>query len=190
VVSRKQPDSDELGYRPILTREVAGLIGLLVLTEARRENRVRDGQLIPLDEQDRAGWDGALIAEGPNWSASAHDQPTRPLPVTRRDQRCPHRRPDRFGHGLVVGGRTVRPAHPARPVADRRAQPRGPGRGAGRPEGCPRAARPAPARGYHAWHAARADLLRRLGRSAEAKEAYDAAIAACVFMSEGVTSYV
>ena len=31
---------------------------------------------------------------------------------------------------------------------------------------------------YHAWHATRADLLRRLGRSAEAREAYDAAIAA------------
>ena len=31
--------------------------------------------------------------------------------------------------------------------------------------------------GYHAWHATRADLLRRLGRTAEAREAYDAAIA-------------
>ena len=30
---------------------------------------------------------------------------------------------------------------------------------------------------YHAWHATRADLLRRLGRSAEAREAYDAAMA-------------
>ena len=29
---------------------------------------------------------------------------------------------------------------------------------------------------YHAWHATRADLLRRLGRSAEARAAYDAAI--------------
>ncbi len=31
---------------------------------------------------------------------------------------------------------------------------------------------------YHAWHATRADLLRRLGRSAEARAAYDAAIGA------------
>ena len=31
---------------------------------------------------------------------------------------------------------------------------------------------------YHAWHATRADLLRRLGRSDEARAAYDAAIAA------------
>jgi len=31
---------------------------------------------------------------------------------------------------------------------------------------------------YHAWHATRADLLRRLGRSGEARAAYDAAISA------------
>ena len=31
---------------------------------------------------------------------------------------------------------------------------------------------------YHAWHATRADLLRRIGRSAESREAYDAAVAA------------
>ena len=31
---------------------------------------------------------------------------------------------------------------------------------------------------YHAWHATRADLLRRMGRSAESRAAYDAAIAA------------
>src|SRR3954451_19464440 len=36
--------------------EVAGLLGLLLLIEARREARVRNGQLVPLDEQDRAGW--------------------------------------------------------------------------------------------------------------------------------------
>src|SRR6476469_2313393 len=44
--------------------EVAGLLGLLVLTEARREARVRNGQLVPLAEQDRGGWDRAQIAEG------------------------------------------------------------------------------------------------------------------------------
>jgi RNA polymerase sigma-70 factor, ECF subfamily len=32
---------------------------------------------------------------------------------------------------------------------------------------------------YHAFHATRADLLRRLGRSVEAREAYDAALAVC-----------
>ena len=33
-----------------------------------------------------------------------------------------------------------------------------------------------PLDGYHAFHATRADLLRRLGRSAEARTAYDRAI--------------
>src|SRR5436190_619609 len=44
--------------------EVTGLLALLLLTEARREARVREGQLVPLPEQDRAGWDRALVAEG------------------------------------------------------------------------------------------------------------------------------
>jgi len=35
-----------------------------------------------------------------------------------------------------------------------------------------------PLTGYHVWHAARAELLRRLARGAEARKAYDTAIAA------------
>ncbi len=45
--------------------EVAGLLALMLLTEARRAARVSPtGELVPLDEQDRAAWDAALIAEG------------------------------------------------------------------------------------------------------------------------------
>jgi len=44
--------------------EAAGLLALMLLTEARRPARVRDGELVPLDEQDRALWDAAAIAEG------------------------------------------------------------------------------------------------------------------------------
>jgi RNA polymerase sigma factor (sigma-70 family) len=45
--------------------EVTGLLALMLLTDARREERTRaDGALVPLDEQDRARWDHALIAEG------------------------------------------------------------------------------------------------------------------------------
>jgi RNA polymerase sigma factor (sigma-70 family) len=45
--------------------EVAGLLALLVLTDARRPARSGpDGELIPLDEQDRALWDREAIAEG------------------------------------------------------------------------------------------------------------------------------
>jgi RNA polymerase sigma-70 factor (ECF subfamily) len=45
--------------------EVAGLLGLLLLTESRRPARLRaDGSLAVLAEQDRALWDRALIDEG------------------------------------------------------------------------------------------------------------------------------
>ena len=45
--------------------EVAGLLALMLLTDARRATRVRaDGALVPLAEQDRAGWDRDLIKEG------------------------------------------------------------------------------------------------------------------------------
>lgn len=45
--------------------EVAGLLALMLLTDARRAARAGPaGELIPLDEQDRALWDQALIAEG------------------------------------------------------------------------------------------------------------------------------
>jgi RNA polymerase sigma factor (sigma-70 family) len=45
--------------------EVAGLLALLLLTDARRPARIRpDGSLVPLAEQDRALWDQASIKEG------------------------------------------------------------------------------------------------------------------------------
>jgi RNA polymerase sigma factor (sigma-70 family) len=45
--------------------EVAGLLALMLLTDARRAARTRlDGALIPLAEQDRRRWDKAAIAEG------------------------------------------------------------------------------------------------------------------------------
>jgi RNA polymerase sigma factor (sigma-70 family) len=45
--------------------EVAGLLALMLLTDARRAARTGPhGELIPLDEQDRTRWDRALIREG------------------------------------------------------------------------------------------------------------------------------
>jgi predicted RNA polymerase sigma factor len=45
--------------------EVAGLLALMLLTDARRPARTGPGgQLIPLAEQDRALWDQRLIGEG------------------------------------------------------------------------------------------------------------------------------
>jgi RNA polymerase sigma factor (sigma-70 family) len=45
--------------------EVAGLLALMLLTDARRPARTGpDGTLVPLAEQDRSRWDAAAIAEG------------------------------------------------------------------------------------------------------------------------------
>jgi RNA polymerase sigma factor (sigma-70 family) len=45
--------------------EVAGLLALMLLTEARRDARTSpDGSLVPLADQDRGRWDQDLIAEG------------------------------------------------------------------------------------------------------------------------------
>jgi RNA polymerase sigma-70 factor (ECF subfamily) len=44
--------------------EVLGLLALMLLTEARRPARVADGALVTLDEQDRTLWDVALVDEG------------------------------------------------------------------------------------------------------------------------------
>ncbi|GII82141.1 RNA polymerase sigma24 factor [Sphaerisporangium siamense] len=45
--------------------EVAGLLALMLLTDARRPARTGpDGALIPMAEQDRGLWDAGLIAEG------------------------------------------------------------------------------------------------------------------------------
>jgi predicted RNA polymerase sigma factor len=52
------PDDPDAG-------EVAGLLALLLLTDARRPARLdADGKLVPLAEQDRRRWDAAAIAEG------------------------------------------------------------------------------------------------------------------------------
>jgi len=52
--------------------DVEGLLGLMLLSEARRPARTtRDGALVPLAEQDRSLWDRELINEGLTHTASA-----------------------------------------------------------------------------------------------------------------------
>ena len=75
--------------------EVAGLLALMLLTEARRTARVSaSGELVTLDEQDRGAWDAALIAEGhrlvrerlalppPGWLRAATRSSPRSTPCT------------------------------------------------------------------------------------------------------------
>ena len=111
--------------------EVAGLLALMLLTEARRPARVSaDGALVPLGvagprhlgrRADRRG--APARARAPRLRGRP-----RPLPAARRDQRRAHRRARRPRHRLVAGRRPVRPAGPPRPLAGRRPQPRRRGR--------------------------------------------------------------
>ncbi len=159
--------------------EVAGLLGLLVLIEARRDARVRNGQLVPLAEQDRRGWDRALITEG-------HDLVRNCLAINRPGRyqilaaiNAVHTdaptAPDTDWSQVVALYDQLTRLDPSPIVALNRAVAVAELDG---PKVALALVDRLPLNGYHAWHAARADLLRRLARSAEAKDAYDAAIAA------------
>jgi RNA polymerase sigma-70 factor, ECF subfamily len=154
--------------------EATGLRALLVLTESRHRARTTaDGALVLLRDQDRSRWDHALVAEG-------HDLVRACL---RRDQPGPfqlqaainavHADAPTFAatdwrqilalydqllivaptpvvalnRAIAVG--EVHGAQPALDLVDELDLPE-----------------------YHAFHATRADLLRRLGRHAEAAEEY------------------
>ncbi len=159
--------------------EVAGLLGLLVLTEARREARVRNGQLVPLHEQDRAGWNRALIAEGHDLvrECLAASRPGRYqiLAAINAVHTDAPSAPDTDWSQVVALYDQLTLLDPSPIVALNRAVAVAELDG---PEVALALVDRLPLAGYHAWHAARADLLRRLGRSAEARRAYDAAIAA------------
>ena len=159
--------------------EVAGLLGLLVLTDARRESRVRNGQLVPLDEQDRAGWDRALVAEGHHLvrECLAINRPGRfqllaAINAVHTD--APTAVDTDWPQVVALYDQLTR-LDPSPIVALNRAVAIAELDG---PECALALVDRLPLPGYHAWHAARADLLRRVGRSVEARHAYDSAIAA------------
>jgi len=159
--------------------EVTGLLALQVLTEARREARVRNGQLVPLDEQDRGGWDRALIAEGHGLvrECLTINRPGRyqilaAINAVHTD--APTASDTDWRQVVALYDQLTR-LDPSPVVALNRAVAVAELDG---PEVALALIDRLPLTGYHAWHAARADMLRKLGRSAEARDAYAAAIAA------------
>jgi RNA polymerase sigma-70 factor, ECF subfamily len=158
--------------------EVTGLLGLLVLTEARREARVRDGQLVPLPEQDRAGWDRRLVAEGHDLvrACLATNRPGRyqllaAINAVHTD--APTASDTDWSQVVALYDQLTRLDSSPIVALNRAvavAELDGPDVALAIVDRLPLA-------GYHAWHVARADLLGRLGRVNAAKEEYDAALA-------------
>ena len=159
--------------------EVAGLLGLMVLTEARRASRIRDGQLVPLAEQDRNGWNRRLVEEGHTLvrECLAINRPGRYqiLAAINAVHTDAPTAADTDWSQVVALYDQLTQLDPSPIVAFNRAiaiaELDGPHVALAQVDKLPLA-------GYHAWHATRADLLRRVGRSAEAREQYDAAIGA------------
>lgn len=158
--------------------EVTGLLALMLLTDARRPSRVADGELVPLDEQDRGGWDRQLIVEGHELvrECLAIGRPGRyqilaAINAVHTDARA---WADTDWPQIAALYSQLAAIDPSPIVALNRAvavaELDGPDVGLAEVDRLGLTS-------YHAWHATRAHLLRRLGRSAEAREAYDAAIA-------------
>ncbi len=162
--------------------EVKGLLALMLLQDARRAARVVDGEIVPLDEQNRGLWNSGQIAEGQALVREVLGGHFSVYSVQAAIAAC---------HGVdgsdwprIVGfyDMLLR-IDPSPIVALNRA--------------VAIAMRDGPAVGlrlvdaladgltdYRLWHAARADLLRRLGRGQEAREAYDAALALTIQAAE------
>jgi RNA polymerase sigma-70 factor, ECF subfamily len=158
--------------------EVLGLLALMLLTESRRGARTTpDGDLVLLGDQDRTRWDRALVAEG-------RDLVRRCI---RRDRPGPYQLQAAinavhsdalstvdtdwdqivtlYDHLLAIAPSPVVALH--RAVAF--AEVAGPGAALSIVDGLD-------LDGYYLFHAVRADLLRRLGRRAEAADAYGRAL--------------
>ena len=164
--------------------EVAGLLALMLLTEARRLARISaGGELVALDEQDRGAWDAAMIAEGhrlvrERLSASAAGvAPGRyqilaainAVHTSARDIRDTD-----WSQVVALYDQLVR-VDPSPIVALNRAIAVAELDGPEVALAVVDRLEP-PLAGYHAYHATRADLLRRLGRSQQSRAAYDKAI--------------
>jgi RNA polymerase sigma-70 factor (ECF subfamily) len=158
--------------------EVAGLLALMLLTSARQTARVDvDGNLVLLSDQDRSLWDRDLIAEGQSLVRAflRRDQPgpyQLQAAINAVHSDAPTAEDTDWGQIVQLYDHLMRLA-PSPVVALNRAvavaEIEGPAAGLTLVDGLDLDR-------HHLFHAIRADLLRRLGRDAEAAAAYGAAL--------------
>ena len=157
--------------------EVLGLLALMVLTEARRPARVAQGALVTLDEQDRSLWDAGLVDEG-------HELVRRCLAINRPG---PYQvqaainavHTDALDASMTDWAQVVQlydqllAVQPSPVVELNRAVALAELDGA---EVALSIVERLDLAAYHPWHVARAELLRRLQRYDESRDAYDRAL--------------
>lgn len=163
--------------------EVTGLVALMMLHEARRAARTApDGAVVLLADQDRARWDRALIrAAGEKVERALRSRRFGPYTLQAAIAAVHAEADDaaRTDWAQIVGLYDVLMRAAPSPVVELHravavAMRDGPGAGLALVDAL--LAR-GELTGYQTAHAARADLLRRLGRVPEAREAYRRALA-------------
>ncbi|QIG41261.1 RNA polymerase sigma factor [Microbacterium sp. 4R-513] len=162
-----------------------GLLALMLLTEARAGARVSpDGELVRLDEQDRRAWDRALIEEGLALVKESRDAAARGdgrldryqiLSAINAVHASAQRARDTDWSRIVELYAELEQVDPSPIVTLNKAiavsESDSPEAGLAMIERLGDALA-----GHHAFHTTRAELLRRVGRSADARTAYDRAI--------------
>jgi RNA polymerase sigma-70 factor (ECF subfamily) len=161
--------------------EVAGLLALMLLTEARSTARVSaSGELVTLVEQDREAWDATLITEGHRLVRERLAAGVAPgryqilAAISAVHTSAREVRDTDWSQVVALYDQLTR-IDPSPIIALNRAI------AVAELDG-PEVALAAVGRlehklaGYHLYHATRADLLRRVGRTGESRAAYDKAI--------------
>jgi RNA polymerase sigma-70 factor, ECF subfamily len=154
--------------------EAQGLLAMMLLLDARREARFRDGDLVLLADQDRSLWDEAGIAEGRLLLDRALALRGRGPYVVQAAIASLHAGQPRdwaqiaalYGELARITGSPVVELNRAVAIAEER----GPEAGLAIVDGLP-------LEDYRYLHSTRGELLRRLGRTAEARDAYRRALA-------------
>jgi len=149
--------------------EVHGLLALMLINDSRRDSRVRDGELVLLADQDRSSWDEQEVASGRAALRRALDLGGRGPYVVQALLADLHtaEQPDWVALGTLYGelrrltGSPVVELNRAVAVAE-----------VDGPEAALRIVDELDLDDYRYAHSTRADLLRRLGRTEEARASY------------------
>lgn len=187
VVTRRQLADEAIRLGRLLLEllpqpEVMGLLALMLLHDARRTSRTNeDGDLIPLEKQDRALWNRAQIAEGADLvtralATRAFGPYTLQAAIAAVHDEAPSAEATDWAQ--IAGLYEALMQHVHTPVIELNyavaiAMRDGPQVGLERVDAL---LEDRHLRNYHLAHAARADFLRRLGRPEDALAAYERAL--------------